>query len=76
MSTGNPNAIIGGGSALVGGQIVLNVAKALGYDLSAGWALTTGAALTSVVLFVGRNGFAGVWNLLKFGTGGKPKAGQ
>lgn len=74
MSFKNPNAFVGGGSALIGGQIVLNVAKALGYDLSSGWALTLGAALTSAVLFIGRNGFAGVWNGLKHGFGKTPEA--
>lgn len=70
MGLKNPNAIVGGGSALIVGQIVLNVAKALGWDLSSGWALTLGAGITSAVLFVGKNGFVGVWHLLKFGTGG------
>jgi hypothetical protein len=69
MDVKNPNAIVGGGSALVVGQIVLNVAKAIGWDLSSGWALALGAGITSVVLFIGRNGFVGVWRVLKFGTG-------
>lgn len=69
MTMSNPNALVGGGSALVGGQIVLNAAKWLGYDLSPGWALTLGAGLTAVVLFIGRNGFAGVWNGLMHGFG-------
>jgi hypothetical protein len=76
MNLRNPNALVGGGSALIGGQIVLNVAKALGYDLSPGWSLGLGAALTSAVLFVGREGFAGVWEGLKHGFGKQtPKAG-
>lgn len=66
---GNPNALVGGPiSTLGGGELVINIAKAFGQNISAGWALTIAGAVTYAVLFVGREGLAGVWNLVKHGT--------
>lgn len=67
----NPNALVGGVAGIGGGQIVVNLASACGWDISTGWALTIAGAATYVVLFVGKNGLVGVWNLLKFGTAAK-----
>lgn len=75
MTVKNPNALAGGAAGLIGAQLVLNLAKLLGWDISPGWAVTIAAGASYVVLYVGRNGLAGVWGLLKFGTGGPPKAG-
>lgn len=70
--TKNPNALVGGLAGLGGGQFVVNVAQWLGWHISTGWGLTIAGGATYVVLFVGRSGFKGVWNLLKYGTDGKP----
>lgn len=75
MNLKNPNALVGGASGLIGAQLVLNIAKQFGWDVSPGWAVTIAAGASYVILFIGRNGLAGVWSLLKFGSGGKPKAG-
>lgn len=71
MGTRNPNALVGGLSGIAGGQVVVNLAHIFGWDLSAGWAMTVAGVASYVVLFIGREGFAGVWNLLKHGTGGR-----
>lgn len=73
MALENPNALIGGIGGIGGGQIVVNLAGLLGWDISTGWALAVSGIATYVVLFVGKSGFSGVWNLLKYGTGGKPE---
>lgn len=73
--SGNPNALIGGPVAgLGGGQIVINIAKAFGWDVSAGWALTVAAAATYAVLFIGREGLSGVWGVLMHGNKPAPPA--
>lgn len=72
MTTKNPNALIGGLSGIGGGQIVVNLAKLFGWNISTGWAITVAGIASYVVLFVGKSGFAGVWRLLKYGTDGKP----
>lgn len=70
MSLKNPNALVGSVSAFGGGEAVVNVARLFGWDLSTGWGLGIAAAATYTVLFVGKNGFVGVWRVLKFGTNG------
>ena len=73
MTVKNPNALVGGASALGGGEIVVNLARLFGWDISTGWALAIAGAASYVVLFIGRNGLVGCWNVVKFGTGGRPK---
>lgn len=68
----NPNALVGAVSGIGGGQIVINLARLFGWNVSTGWALTIAGAATYVVLFVGRNGLVGVWHVLKFGAGNTP----
>lgn len=70
MEIKNPNALVGGIAGIGGGQAVVNVASAFGWDISTGWALTIAGAATYVALFIGRNGLVGCWRAVKFGTGG------
>lgn len=71
MTIKNPNALVGGIAGIGGGQVVVNIADAFGWNISTGWALTIAGAATYVVLFIGRNGLVGCWDVLKFGTDGK-----
>lgn len=74
MNLKNPNALVGSGSGFIGGELIVNIAKQFGWDISLGWGLGIASVCTGVVLFIGKNGFVGLWNLLKFGSGGAPKA--
>ena len=64
----HPNATVGAVSGVGGGQIVVNIAKALGYTISTGWGITIAGGLTAVALFIGRNGIKGVWRKLMNGS--------
>lgn len=70
MAIQNPNALVGGVGGIGGGELVVNLARLFGWDISTGWALAVAGIASYVVLFIGREGFAGVWSLLKYGTGG------
>lgn len=70
----HPNAVIGGASGAGGGALIIYI---LGLfhahiDLYAAGLIFTAAS--SLVLFVGRNGLAGVWAFLKHGTSGSKPA--
>lgn len=68
----NPNALVGAGAAGVGGQIVLEVTSWFHWTISTGLAIWIAAGIAGVVLFVGRDGLAGVWERVRYGTSGKP----
>ena len=70
----NPNAIVGAGAAGVGGQIVLEVTSWFGWTVSTGLAIWIAAGIAGVVLFIGRDGLVGVWELVRYGSNGKPVA--
>jgi len=70
----HPNATVGTISGIGGGEIVVNVAQALGYHISTGWGITIAGALTGLVLFVGRNGVKGVWSFFVHGSKGPSPA--
>jgi hypothetical protein len=65
--SGNPNALVGGISGVAGGEIVVNIAKLFHQHISTGWGITIAAGVSYAVLFLGRNGLAGVWNLIMHG---------
>jgi hypothetical protein len=69
MAVPHPNATVGLASGIGGGQIVVNVAEALGYNISTGWGITIAGALSGIVLFIGRHGILGAWNVIKHGGG-------
>lgn len=64
----HPNATVGTISGIGGGELVVNVAKAFGYNISTGWGIAIAGAVTGVVLFVGRNGVVGVWQRILHGS--------
>jgi len=64
----HPNATVAGGTSGAGVALVWLLGY-LGVHISAEVAVVIAGALTTLVLFVGRNGLAGVWNLVKHGTG-------
>lgn len=70
MTVKNPNALVGLGGGLGGAQIVINIGKAFGWSVSTGWATLIAAGASYIVLFIGREGFDGVKNVLMHGTKG------
>ena len=64
----HPNAVIGGAAGIGGGEIVVEIADRLGWTLSTGWGIAIAGGITSVVLFVGRNGLKGVWRTVVHGN--------
>lgn len=70
----HPNAVVGGASGLSGGAIVVYLLGLFHVHPSLYVAGIIFTAASSVALFVGRNGLAGVWNFLKHGTSGAPAA--
>lgn len=70
---GNPNALVGLGGGVGGAQIVLNLARIWGWHISPGWATGIAGAATYVVLYIGREGLAGVWHGLMHGFNNQPK---
>lgn len=64
----HPNAIVGTVSGIGGGEIVVNVAHALGYSISTGWGITIAGAVTGLVLFIGKHGLAGIKARVLHGT--------
>jgi len=69
----HPNAIIGGASGLAGGALVVYLfgLEHVNVDVYAAGAIFTAAS--SLVLFVGHNGLAGVWSFVKHGSASAPK---
>lgn len=67
MTTKHPNAITATGSSIVGGELVVNIAKQIGWAISTGWGIAIAGALSGFVLFIGRDGLAGAWHLLIHG---------
>jgi hypothetical protein len=55
----NPNAVIGGGSGIAGGLLIVQVFNWFGYDLDAGTGAVIAGVVSLVVLFIGRNGIRG-----------------
>lgn len=69
---GNPNAATSLASTIGGGQAIVNIAQAFGWHVSTGWGITIAGAASYVVLFVGREGLAGVWHGLMHGFAKTP----
>ena len=63
----NPNAYAALGSALGGSQLVMNIAKQFGWDLSAGWATLIAGGAAFVWVYLGRNGLTGIKTALLHG---------
>lgn len=70
----HPNAIVGGASGLSGGALVVYLLGVFHVHPSLYVAGIIFTAASSLVLFIGRNGLAGVWNFVKHGTGSTPAA--
>lgn len=67
--TANPNAVVGGGSgASLGLGVVWLLGKA-GVSLDTYTAGLVVSGVSTLVLFIGRNGLAGVWRFLIHGGG-------
>lgn len=65
----NPNAVIGGGSGLGGGAIVIFLLSLVHVTVSAYAAVAIAGAVTGAVLWIGREGgIAGIWNKILHGT--------
>lgn len=69
--TNNPNAAVALGSGSGLGGIVIWIAQSAGAGIPPEIAALVGGAIAAVALFIGRNGFYGVVNFLKFGSKGK-----
>lgn len=67
----HPNATTSLVSGIGGGEAVVNIANQFGWHITTGWGITIAGLVSGAVLFVGRNGFAGVWGILKHGTASK-----
>lgn len=72
----HPNAFVGGLSGVGGGELVLTLSHQLGWDISAGWAVAIAGGLSYLLLYIGKNGFAGAWAVVKHGTGGRSDGGD
>jgi hypothetical protein len=74
----NPNAVIGSGSGLGGGAIVIYLLSLFGVHVDSYAAAAIAAALTGAVLWVGRveksGGISGLWNRLFHGATPAPPA--
>ena len=69
----NPNAVIGGGSGLGGGSIVVYLLSLSHVSISAYAGVAIAGAITGAVLWVGREGgLAGIWNKIVHGTTAPP----
>lgn len=72
----NPNAVIGGGSGLGGGALVIWALSLVGLHPNAYAAAAIAAAVTVVVLWIGRipanGGIAGIWNKYMHGKPAPP----
>lgn len=66
----HPNALVGTGTTIGGGEIVVGLADRLGWTISTGWGIAIAGAIGGVFLFIGRNGFRGVKRVILDGTGG------
>lgn len=70
----NPNAVIGGGSGLGGGSLVVYLLSIVHVSVSAYAGIAIASAVTGVVLWFGREGgLAGIWNKIVHGTPVPPK---
>lgn len=65
----NPNALIALLGGAGGGQVVLTVANQFGWHISAGWASIAAGAVSYLLLYIGKDGFAGIWGGLSHGFG-------
>lgn len=65
----HPNAVVGGASGLSGGAIVVYLLGLAHVHPSLYVAGAIFTVASSLALFIGRNGLAGVWRLVKSGTG-------
>lgn len=66
--SGNPNAAVGGISTVGGGEAIVNIAKLFGWSISTGWGIAIAGGIAYVVLFIGRNGITGAWNVMLRGN--------
>ena len=67
MKNAHPNATVAGGTSGAGVALVWLLGY-LGVHISAEIAVVIAGALTTLALFVGRNGVAGVWRLIVNGN--------
>lgn len=68
----NPNAAVGGGSAVGGGAIIIYILGLFHIHVDNYAAVAIAAAVSGVVLFIGREGLAGLVNTILHGN--KPAA--
>jgi hypothetical protein len=70
----NPNAVIGGGSGLGGGTLVVYLLSIAHVSVSAYAGIAIASGVTGVVLWFGREGgLDGIWNKIIHGTPAAPK---
>lgn len=65
----HPNAIVGGVGGIGGGAAVVEILDLAGVHVSSTLAAVIAGASASLLLFVGRNGLAGLGRALWRGTG-------
>jgi hypothetical protein len=72
----NPNAVIGGGSGLGGGALVVYALSLVGIHVDAYGAVAIASAAATAVLWAGRieaaGGIAGIWNRIMHGKPAPP----
>lgn len=66
----HPNAIVGGAGGVALGPAIVELLGLFGVEISGTLGAVVGGVAGGLVLLVGREGFVGVWRLLKYGAAG------
>jgi hypothetical protein len=74
MISNNPNASTSLLSGIGGGSFVVWVLGTFGVHISTYAGVAVAGALSGIILFIGRNGFQGAIDRIRYGSAGKPPA--